>query len=103
VSYHCIDCYPKTKQITRLPLVSPHSGNGQLQGGNAICSREWLTGPPLVLLPRQEVTELLKRPSCSPRQTKSRAATYRRMAGRAKNLVQVFRTKQELHWVEFTF
>jgi hypothetical protein len=59
VSYHCIDCYPKTKQITRIPLVSPHSGNGQLQGGNAICFREWLTGPPLVLLPRQEVTELL--------------------------------------------
>jgi hypothetical protein len=25
-----------------------------------MCSREWLTAPPLVLLPRQEVTELLK-------------------------------------------
>jgi hypothetical protein len=40
---------------------SPHSGNGQLQGGSVICSREWLAAPPLVLLPRQEVTELLKK------------------------------------------
>jgi hypothetical protein len=52
--------YPKIKQIVRFLPVSPHSGNGQLQGGSAICSREWLTAPPLVLLPRQEVTELLK-------------------------------------------
>ena len=41
--------YPKIKQVMRFPLVSPHSGNGQLQGENAICSREWLTAPPLVL------------------------------------------------------
>jgi hypothetical protein len=40
--------------MVRFPLVSPHSGNGQLQGGNAIWSREWLAAPPLVLLPRQE-------------------------------------------------
>ena len=52
--------YPKIKQIVRFPSVSPHSGNGQLQGGSAICSREWLTAPPYVLLPQQEVTELLK-------------------------------------------
>ena len=39
--------YPKIKQIVMFPSVSPHSGNGQLQGGNAICSREWLTAPPL--------------------------------------------------------
>jgi hypothetical protein len=50
----------KNKADCGFPLVSPHSGDGQLQGGNAICSREWLTAPPLVLLPRQEVTELLK-------------------------------------------
>jgi hypothetical protein len=30
-------------------LVSPHSGGGQLQGGNSICSHEWLAAPPLVL------------------------------------------------------
>jgi hypothetical protein len=39
VSYHCIGHYPKIKHIVSFPLVSPHSGNGQLQGGNAICSR----------------------------------------------------------------
>ena len=39
--------YPKIKQIVMFPSVSPHSGNGQLQGENAICSREWLTAPPL--------------------------------------------------------
>jgi hypothetical protein len=61
VRAHCLDYYPKTKHIVRFPSVSPHSGNGQLQGGNSICSREWLAPPPLVLLPRQEVTELLKR------------------------------------------
>jgi hypothetical protein len=34
---------------------------GNAGGGGVICSREWLAAPPLVLLPRQEVTELLKR------------------------------------------
>jgi hypothetical protein len=33
---------------------------GSCRGGRAICSREWLTAPPYVLLPQQEVTELLK-------------------------------------------
>jgi hypothetical protein len=30
------------------------------RGERAICSREWLTAPPYVLLPQQEVTELSK-------------------------------------------
>jgi hypothetical protein len=33
---------------------------GNCRGERAICSREWLTAPPYVLLPQQEVTELLK-------------------------------------------
>jgi hypothetical protein len=44
----------KSSDYTVIPRqflpVSPHSGNGQLQGGNAICSRGWLAAPPLVLL-----------------------------------------------------
>jgi hypothetical protein len=33
---------------------------GNCGGERAICSREWLAAPPYVLLPQQEVTELLK-------------------------------------------
>ena len=33
---------------------------GNCRGGGAICSRGWLASPPLVLLPQQEVTELLE-------------------------------------------
>jgi hypothetical protein len=35
-------------------------GMGNCRGERAICSREWLTAPPLVLLPQQKVTELLQ-------------------------------------------
>jgi hypothetical protein len=44
---HCVDCYPKIKQIVRFSLVSPHSGIGNCRGGRAVCSHEWLTAPPL--------------------------------------------------------
>jgi hypothetical protein len=37
-----------------------------------MCSREWLAAPPYVLLPQQEVTELLKRQASNPPKAQKR-------------------------------
>jgi hypothetical protein len=47
VSYHCIGYYPEIKQVVGIPLASPHSWNGQLQGGGHVLA----SGSLLLLLP----------------------------------------------------